>query len=354
METEAEQRLAHRHYDGTAHAHESARGAEPQQALPHQECLVKTLPTLGRIEADALEEAKTSARAANLQAAMSSELDFQPPPASPDDERSAKGKRRSSAAASGPGAGLGTHPSQAQTSRPLPPMKPLQPYDVFRAIEKKNLELLFRARDTAFQLLVTPHGGVLPLVHCLRLGHSHRDVAILITGALSRFVNNTPADQPLDKARRPLLSKVRSNLKIAINESLHTRQTDLISSYLQVILMTEGDAWLVKQTQLLALALRQGRRGQPVQTAQEAVRKFATQELKSMDKLAAVEEYTANASIDLVLMGLWSVVLDAVGGQRLPLYQFARECVLSPPFFFSFAMPFDQRAQQKAYARAAL
>lgn len=291
-----------------------------QATLPHEECLARRLPSMQRIEAYAFEEAKTSARAANLEAAMSSELDFQSPLASPSAEstRSANNAPHSNGTSS-------SDPTQFQPGRTLPPAKPLQAFDIFRALEKKDLELLFKARDHAFNLLVTPHGGVLPLVHCLRLGKSHRDVAILLTGALSRFVNNTPTDHPLDKQRKLLLSKVRANLKVAINESLHTRQTDLISSYLQVILMTEGDAWLLKQTQLLALALRQGRHGKPVQTAQDAVRKFATNELKSIDKLASVEEYTANATIDLVLMGLWSIVCDVVGGKALPLYQYARE-----------------------------
>lgn len=293
---------------------------------PGHPCLLKQLPKLRDIQAEASEAAQSAFTASCIQDAINDTL--QPPSpkstTSPPDHRAVLLPFKSSKDIP-----IDAPPSSESNYKPVaPPVKPLQPHEVLRAIEKKDLETLFKARDHAFSLLVTPHGGIQPLVHCLRLGKSHQDIAILLTGALSRFVNHIPSDKPPDRQTKTLLNKTRSNLKIAINESLHTNQTDLISSYLQVILMTEGDHWLRNQTQLLSLALRQGKKGggKPVKTAGEAVRRFATNELKSVDKLAAVEEYTANATADLVLMGVWANVCDACPGrQPLPLYQYARE-----------------------------
>lgn len=297
----------------------------------------QSLPSTRAIQREARKAADSACVAASIARAMSSELQIQPGPLSPSSPDSSKHQLHSPplpgsslAAVQGPSAA--PVPSsrvfgKSATANKSKPPRQLQAYDIFRAIEKKNLEVIFAARDSAFHLLVTPHGGVQPIVHCLRLGKSHQDITILVTGALSRFVNNIPSDAPIDKPTRLLLHKVRSNLKIAINESLQSNQTDLVSSYLQVILMTEGDKWLLNQTQLTALALRQGKAGKPVHSAHEAVRRFATTELKSRDKLAAVEEFTANASIDLVLLGLWAIVAEVIGDQGLPLYQFARECV---------------------------
>jgi len=110
----------------------------------------------------------------------------------------------------------------------MAPKKPLQGWQLLQAIEKKNLmsmscpfsspladmarAAIFEARDHAFPLLVTAHSGSLPLLYTLRIGASHRDIAILseytlplklnfltyitlVTGALSKWVNNVDADQ---------------------------------------------------------------------------------------------------------------------------------------------------------------
>lgn len=90
-----------------------------------------------------------------------------------------------------------------------------------------------------------------------------------------------------------LIRAVRANLKLAIDASLNTNQTDLISSYLQIIIMSEGEKWIWDQTQNVALALRAGKSARPVKTARNAVTNFATRQLRQLDKgnaLASVEE----------------------------------------------------------------
>jgi len=88
---------------------------------------------------------------------------------------------------------------------------------------------IFEARDHHFPLLVNAQGGSLPLLYTLRIGNSHRDIAILITGALSRWVNNLSSEEKPSTATQALLRSVRTNLKLAINESLSRNDTDLIS-----------------------------------------------------------------------------------------------------------------------------
>ena len=115
-----------------------------------------------------------------------------------------------------------------------------------------------------------------------------------LTGALSRFVNHLPDDAAqLTPQLQSLIRSVRTNLKLAINESLTTNQTELISSYLQIIIMSEGEKWIVNSTHSVALAVRTGRSARPVSTARAAVQAFATRELKTVEKgsaVASVEE----------------------------------------------------------------
>lgn len=116
-----------------------------------------------------------------------------------------------------------------------------------------------------------------------------------LTGALSRFVNQLPDDAKLMTPQlQSTIRAVRANLKLAINESLTTNQTELVSSYLQIIIMSEGEKWIREQTQNVALALRMpAKEGRPVHTARDAVKTFATRELRTLDKgnaVASVEE----------------------------------------------------------------
>lgn len=56
------------------------------------------------------------------------------------------------------------------------------------------------------QLLLRRTGDATPLLHAMRIGQSHRDVAILLVGALSRFVNHLE-DADLQNPRTKSLLK---------------------------------------------------------------------------------------------------------------------------------------------------
>lgn len=107
-------------------------------------------------------------------------------------------------------------------------------------------------------------------------------------------MNNLPDDvTKVTPQMNGLIRAVRANLKLAIDASLNTNQTDLISSYLQIIIMSEGEKWIWDQTQNVALALRAGKSARPVKTARTAVTNFATKQLRQLNKgntLASVEE----------------------------------------------------------------
>jgi hypothetical protein len=85
-----------------------------------------------------------------------------------------KGKGKQSESSSGPTQGF-THPPQA--------------YELYKAIDKHDIEFIMRVRDHAFHLLLQKNAGEFPIVYAGRIGPSHRDIVILLIGALSRYVN---------------------------------------------------------------------------------------------------------------------------------------------------------------------
>jgi len=85
-----------------------------------------------------------------------------------------KSKAGRSASTSGPTQGF-THPPQA--------------YELYKAIDKHDIDFIMRVRDHAFHLLLQKNAGEFPIVYAGRIGKSHRDIVILLIGALSRYVN---------------------------------------------------------------------------------------------------------------------------------------------------------------------
>jgi hypothetical protein len=165
--------------------------------------------------------------------------------------------------------------------------------------------LLMEIKGKQFDLLTQAVGGSTPLVHAMRHGPSRkssetsqfvillnpntpitdRDVAILLTGAISRKVNDLTDEDlaNLSLPTRSTLRAIRANLRIAIQYGLQTSQTDLIASYLQVIIMSEGDKFVRTSAQTAALALRSGPAGKPVETVENLLEKWVSKELKAQE-----------------------------------------------------------------------
>ncbi len=81
-----------------------------------------------------------------------------------------------------------------------------------------------------------------------------------------------------------------TNLKLAIDYGLQRSQSDLIASYLQTLVMSEGDKWVKNSVESVSLCLRAGVEGKPVAAATRAVRGFATRELAKAEAIAALED----------------------------------------------------------------
>ncbi|KAI0321814.1 hypothetical protein OF83DRAFT_158973 [Amylostereum chailletii] len=204
------------------------------------------------------------------------------------------------------------------------PWKDPEPYEVLSAVEKKDIMFLMEVRDRAFHLLLRRSAGVTPLLHAMRIGR-HQDVAIILLGAFSRFVNHLDDEDFSRPQTKTLLKALRANLKLAIDYGLQSSQSDLIASFLQTLVMSEGDKWVAEQVSNVVTALRAGNVAEPVQTAQSAVRRFATKELGKAQAIAALEDYVANATGDLLMMAAWSMVLDILNAEPIPSWYFARD-----------------------------
>ncbi|KAG8858598.1 hypothetical protein FRB91_009566 [Serendipita sp. 411] len=210
--------------------------------------------------------------------------------------------------------------------RQASPWKDPEPYEVLRAVERKDLIYLSEVRDRAFHLLLRKTGDVTPLLHAMRIGSSHRDVAIILVGALSRWVNNLDDDEVQKPRTKLLLKALRTNLKLAIDYGLQSSQSDLLASFLQTLIMSEGEKWVWNQVSNVGLALRSTpEEGKPVETAELAVRAFTTRELGKAAAIASLEDYIANATADLLMMAAWDVASQSVGGDPIPVYCFARD-----------------------------
>lgn len=232
-----------------------------------------------------------------------------------------------------------------QKSFPLPLSKkrlPFELHDVFSAIEKNDVDKIMAIRDARFELLLGSKAdepgsrACTPLEYAISLGPKHERVCLFIVGALSRYVNNLPEDKPLDSTQKEMLRKVRSNLKLAMDQSLFQDDTSLVASYLQVLVMSEGVAWLEHAIKTVKYELqawlngpqrRGGIEAQPLSVAHDSIEVFLTMHMRTRRKkervvVAAVDDYVANASSDLVLLALWSLLLEH---NELPLYAFARD-----------------------------
>lgn len=106
-----------------------------------------------------------------------------------------KGKERS-ASTSGPTQGF-TQPPQA--------------YQLYKAIDKHDIEFIMRVRDHAFHLLLQKNAGEFPIVYAGRIGKTHRDIVILLIGALSRYVNYLD-DEDFEKKETKATLKALSKL----------------------------------------------------------------------------------------------------------------------------------------------
>nr|GAT54022.1 predicted protein [Mycena chlorophos] len=292
----------------------------PRRRVTSHPCLPERLPNASILQ----REAESSAPAAILRQLRRSPSPESPPPAAEEDEEDIVQHQRrpsitSNASSTGSVRSFGSIFKQPKSNG----WKEPQPFEILRAVERKDLVYLSEVRDRAFHLLVRMSGGITPLLHAMRLGQSHREVAIVLLGAFSRWVNNVEDVQ--DPNTKVVLKALRTNLRLAIDYGLSSHASDLTASFLQTLIMSQGEAWVMGQATNVALALRAGTEGQPVKTADAAVRKFATRELGKADLIASLADYIANATADLLMLGAWSIASEVLEVDQIPSYYFARD-----------------------------
>ncbi|EIW61747.1 uncharacterized protein TRAVEDRAFT_117826 [Trametes versicolor FP-101664 SS1] len=298
---------------------------------PSDPCLPARLPTSGFIQREASQVAPKSLEA-ELERIRKA-LEIPPAPTLQEAEKSApssptaspKAKRKSFLEALPSAFAAAKMLRTASQSKGNHAWKAPEPYEIMRAIERRDIMFIMEVRDRSFESLIVKSGDVTPLIHAMRIEHT--DMAIILLGAFSRYINNLQdedVEKPETKKFLKMLRK-RFNLKTAIDYGLQKQQKDLIASFLQTLIMSEGDSWVKLQTADVAVALREGTAGKPVHTAADAVRSFATKSLGQAHFIASLEDYVANATADLVMMAAWSSALQFIQGEPLPSYYFARD-----------------------------
>ncbi|KZW03984.1 hypothetical protein EXIGLDRAFT_10097 [Exidia glandulosa HHB12029] len=285
----------------------------PRQRKQPEYCLPSRLPPTSFLNRESDQHAEAALRAYKERLAADSE---QATPRSPDSPTGSLRRKQSD-----------TTRSKAGKTAKVMPWKDPEPFEVYRAVERKDLVYLMEVRDRAFHLLLRRTQNSTPLLHALRIGQSHRDVAIILVGAFSRWINHLEDEDFKQTRTRDLLKALRANLKLAIDFGLQNSQSDLVASFMQALVMSEGEKWVHNQVSLLAIALRAPpSEGRPVETATKAVRAFATKELGRAEAIAALDDYMSNAILDLVVLGAWSLVRESVPGlDPIPAYYFARD-----------------------------
>ncbi|TCD71279.1 hypothetical protein EIP91_011050 [Steccherinum ochraceum] len=191
-------------------------------------------------------------------------------------------------------------------------------HHVLSAIDRKDVEILMYIRDSAFELLLQDTGmHETPLKYAMRV---QPDMAIILLGAFSRYINNLQDEDLGKESTRKTLLSLRADLHSAIRHGLATSQKDLVASFLQTLVMSEGDKWIVDNVAIVRKAIAAGPPGKPVRTAQNLVRKFAASALKNANSIAAVEDYIANAASDLLLMAAWAAAAKPLNASHISVW----------------------------------
>jgi hypothetical protein len=80
------------------------------------------------------------------------------------------------------------------------------------------------------------------------------------------------------------------SLKVAIDYGLQSSQSDLLASFLQTLVMSEGDAWIQEHVKVVGNALRQGSSARPVEVARTSIKRVATRALGKAPLIADLED----------------------------------------------------------------
>ncbi|KAG8748504.1 hypothetical protein FRC10_003637 [Ceratobasidium sp. 414] len=259
--------------------HHTSSRPVPRTRLSSDYCLPKSLPGLVVLERQAKENIpRTEIKLLRHQSSShgsSSSSDSSDVPTSPSQPRG------------GGDSGIKKPLARAQPVRPRGWKEP-EHWEVVQAIEKRDVMKLSQVRDHSFHVLLRRVNNTSPLEHAMRIGHT--DMAILILGMFSRWINYLDEEDFARKKVMINLNAIRINLRFAISRGLQHNQSDLISSYLQTIVMSHGETWLQTAVADVSRALGLGNEGNPAETAIMSIKNFFTKELTKAESILAVDE----------------------------------------------------------------
>ncbi|QRW19452.1 hypothetical protein RhiXN_00858 [Rhizoctonia solani] len=274
----------------------------PRKRLSSECCLPTTLPSLSSLDKVArnqiprTEVRQLRQRSTSSEGSSSSE-NSDDAPTSPSQPRADDAR--------------GYTPQKSTPSARPKVWKEPEHWEVVQAIEKRDVVKLSEIRDYSFHVLLRRVNNTSPLEHAVRIGYT--DMAILILGMFSRWINYLDEEDFSRKKVMINLNAIRINLRFAITQGLQHNQPNLISSYLQTIVMSHGEAWLKASISDVARELNQGSEGKPAHMAITSIKNFFTRELAKADSIITVDEYVANAGCDLLMLGAWNIAM-----QKLP------------------------------------
>ncbi|CAO1625162.1 unnamed protein product [Sympodiomycopsis kandeliae] len=249
-------------------------------------------------------------------------------------------------------------PSSSRNASSTRPTKAYERHDLLRAIEKQDHETILEIRNQNFDLLLDSAPGTTsstsgsgsssmqtPLGYTISLGATYTSTAIILAGVMSKYVNNLPDHLPrrkgdasgegwLDNQMLERIKKLKMNLKLAIDTSLQTDQTMLLSSYIQILFMSNGISFITDSVSTLTLSIRNNSTN-IVSESREIILQFITHNLKkkyndSNPIVAGIQDLIDNATGDLILMAFWSILRQPASDdlelkEQLPPYAFARD-----------------------------
>ncbi|KAI0698925.1 hypothetical protein BC835DRAFT_1333432 [Cytidiella melzeri] len=299
-----------------------------REKLKYEPCLLERLPSTGFLQREA-ESLAPKSMIKQLRRSPSPPLD-EPQSPGPDssssmhsaDEEPKSPRQRRDSVWSTISTAVNASRKLSQGKAPAKARK-IEPYQIFSAVEKKDVMFLMEVRDRDFEMLLRKNGDVTPLLHAMRIGN--QEVAVTLLGAFSRYINQLQDEEMALPRTKTRLKALRTNLKLAIDFGLQTHQSDLIASFLQTLVMSEGDKWVSQQAATIGGLLREGSEGKPVTNAQSTVKRFATKQLGRADAIATLEDYVSNATADLIMIGAWYCALNTIEGEPIPTYYFARD-----------------------------
>ena len=193
---------------------------------------------------------------------------------------------------------------------PLSPSEGYQLGDILTAIDEGNPETLSAIRDKNFTLFLSGSGVLNPLQYAMNT--QNEAMVVVLVGIMSAWVNRLDPATLATPQGRETLNKVRGNLHLAIRFALAHHVHAALASYVQTLVMSQGDAWLQETVRAIATAVAKGPMRDALGHAERAMQRFIVDALKD-GGVMEVEDYRLNATTDLLMMGCAQALGDPIG-----------------------------------------